>query len=86
MAIYGISLEMLPGPLLIWLAHDIHRRFGNEHAEAEAEVEEHLRRKRGERRTGASAGPLPQRQLRTRLSISYRFGRSPDRANAESCF
>ncbi len=33
MAIYGISLEMLPGPLLIWLAHDIHRRFGKEHEE-----------------------------------------------------
>ena len=33
MAIYGISLEMLPGPLLIWLAHDIHRRFSREHEE-----------------------------------------------------
>lgn len=30
MAIYGISLEMLPGPLLIWLAHDIHVRFSRE--------------------------------------------------------
>ena len=30
MVIYGISLEMLPGPLLIWLAHDIHTRFSKE--------------------------------------------------------
>ena len=30
MVIYGISLEMLPGPLLIWLAHDIHVRFSKE--------------------------------------------------------
>lgn len=30
MVIYGISLEMLPGPLLIWLAHDIHTKFGKE--------------------------------------------------------
>ncbi len=27
---FGISLEMLPGPLLIWLAHDIHSKFGKE--------------------------------------------------------
>lgn len=30
MVIYGISLEMLPGPLLIWLAHDIHHRISKE--------------------------------------------------------
>ncbi len=30
MVIYGISLEMLPGPLLIWLAHDIHVKFSKE--------------------------------------------------------
>lgn len=30
MVVYGISLEMLPGPLLIWLAHDIHVRFSKE--------------------------------------------------------
>lgn len=29
-AIYGISLEMLPGPLLLWIAHDIHVRFSKE--------------------------------------------------------
>ncbi len=28
---YGISLEMLPGPVLLWLAFDIHRRFVREH-------------------------------------------------------
>ena len=38
MLIYGISLEMLPGPLLIWLAHDIHKRFSEEHTEAEQEA------------------------------------------------
>ena len=38
MLIYGISLEMLPGPMLIWIAHDIHRRFSEEHAEAEHEA------------------------------------------------
>lgn len=27
---YGISLEMLPGPVLLWLAYDIHRRFTKE--------------------------------------------------------
>lgn len=27
---FGISLEMLPGPLLLWLAHDIHSKFGKE--------------------------------------------------------
>lgn len=27
---YGISLEMLPGPVLLWLAFDIHRRFTKE--------------------------------------------------------
>jgi hypothetical protein len=30
MAIYGIGLELIPGPLLIWLAHDIHVRFSKE--------------------------------------------------------
>ncbi|MEZ4768288.1 MAG: hypothetical protein R2844_07670 [Caldilineales bacterium] len=45
MAIYGISLEMLPGPLLIWLAHDIHRRFSREHEEM---VEEETRIKSGD--------------------------------------
>lgn len=29
-AIFGISLETLPGPLLLWLAHDIHHRVGKE--------------------------------------------------------
>lgn len=29
-AIYGIGLELLPGPLLIWLAHDIHVRYSKE--------------------------------------------------------
>ncbi len=43
-AAYGISLEMLPGPVLIWIAFDIHRRFTKEHpysmtAEEEAEAE-----------------------------------------------
>lgn len=28
---YGITLEMLPGPVLIWIAIDIHRRFTKEH-------------------------------------------------------
>ena len=54
MAIYGISLEMLPGPLLIWLAHDIHRRFGQEHAEAEEAVEEQLIEARKNAQVGAS--------------------------------
>lgn len=30
-AAYGISLEMLPGPMLFWIAFDIHRRFTKEH-------------------------------------------------------
>lgn len=30
-AAYGISLEMLPGPVLIWIAIDVHRRFTKEH-------------------------------------------------------
>ena len=38
MVVYGISLEMLPGPLLIWIAHDIHKRFSEEHTEAEQEA------------------------------------------------
>ena len=29
-AIYGIGLELLPGPLLIWIAHDIHHRVAKE--------------------------------------------------------
>lgn len=28
---YGITLEMLPGPVLLWIAFDIHRRFTREH-------------------------------------------------------
>lgn len=40
MAIYGISLEMLPGPLLIWLAHDIHHRFEKEHEKVLAAEEQ----------------------------------------------
>lgn len=54
MVVYGISLELLPGPLLIWLAHDIHRRFGHEHTAAEAEVEQALQEKRAKAR-----GQLP---------------------------
>lgn len=30
-AVYGISLEMLPGPVLIFMAYDIHKRFTKEH-------------------------------------------------------
>lgn len=30
-AAYGISLEMLPGPVMFWIAFDIHRRFTKEH-------------------------------------------------------
>lgn len=30
-AAYGISLEMLPGPVLLWIAFDIRRRFTQEH-------------------------------------------------------
>lgn len=55
MAIYGISLELLPGPLLIWLAHDIHRRFGNEHAESEEQVEEQIDREREKAKADADA-------------------------------
>ena len=29
-ALYGIGLELLPGPLLIWIAHDIHHRVAKE--------------------------------------------------------
>lgn len=28
--IYGVSLEMLPGPVLIWIGWDIYHRFGKE--------------------------------------------------------
>jgi len=36
---YGISLEMLPGPVLLWLAFDIHRRFTKERPYDLAEAE-----------------------------------------------
>ena len=29
-AIYGIGLELLPGPVLMWIAYDIYRRIGKE--------------------------------------------------------
>jgi hypothetical protein len=36
MAIYGISLEMLPGPVLLFIAYDIHRRVKLEEKAKEA--------------------------------------------------
>ena len=30
MAVYGIGLELLPGPVLLWIAWDIYRRIGKE--------------------------------------------------------
>ena len=53
MAIYGISLEMLPGPLLIWLAHDIHRRFEKEHEKVLA-AEEQLDQEREKAKADAA--------------------------------
>ncbi|MCO5186029.1 MAG: hypothetical protein M9928_09540 [Anaerolineae bacterium] len=29
-AIYGIGLELLPGPVLLWIAYDIYKRIGKE--------------------------------------------------------
>lgn len=29
-AIYGIGLELLPGPILLWIAYDIYKRIGKE--------------------------------------------------------
>jgi hypothetical protein len=29
-ALYGIGLELLPGPVLLWIAYDIYRRIGKE--------------------------------------------------------
>jgi hypothetical protein len=34
-ALFGISLEMLPGPVLLYIAYDIHRKVSKEEAEME---------------------------------------------------
>ena len=38
-AIVGISIELIPGPLLLWIAYDIYRRVGKDEAEAAALAE-----------------------------------------------
>lgn len=35
-AIYGISLEMLPGPMLLYIAYDIHKKVRDDELKAEA--------------------------------------------------